>query len=101
MAVEEGHFFRILIEKELVQMKIRNNDELKLFEETLDRCHASVLLVTPDGDQYDLKEPAGRFLGIAEMLRENEWEEPEVFTTASEDEMQFFRMLHDFEKKSA
>ena len=27
-------------------MKIRNNDELKLFEETLDRCDASVLVVT-------------------------------------------------------
>ena len=81
-------------------MKIRNNDELKLFEETLDHCHASVLVVTPDGDQYDLKEPAGRFLGIAEMLRENDWDEPELFTTAREDEMLFFRMLQDLEKMS-
>ena len=50
-------------------MKIRNNDELKLFEETLDRCDASVLVVTAQGDQYDLKDPAQRYLGIAEMIR--------------------------------
>ena len=74
-------------------MKIRNNEELKLFEETLDRCHSSVLVVAPDGTQYDLKEPDGYILGIAEMLRENEYDEPELFTTSHEDEMQFFGML--------
>ena len=82
-------------------MKIRNNDELKLFEETLDRCHGSVLVVTPDGKQYDLKEPAGRILGIAEMLRKNGWDEPELFTTSGDDEMQFFSLLQDLEKESA
>ena len=82
-------------------MKIRNNDELKLFEETLDRCRSSVLVVTHDGKQYDLKESDGRFLGIAEMLRENEWNEPELFTTSCEDEMQFFGMLQNYEKESA
>jgi hypothetical protein len=49
-------------------MKIRNNDELKLFEETLDRCDASVLVVTAQGDQYDLKDPTQRYLGITAML---------------------------------
>ena len=43
-------------------MKIRNNDELKLFEETLDRCEASVLVVTAQGEQYDLKDPAQRYI---------------------------------------
>ena len=69
MDPEDRNAFRILIAKELVQMKIRNNDELKLFEETLDRCSASVLVVTPQGEQYDLADPAQRVLGIAEMLR--------------------------------
>ena len=82
-------------------MKIRNNDELKLFEETLDRCDASVLVMTAQGDQYDLKDPAQRYLGIAEMLRENETGEPEVFTSSCADEMQFFRLLDTLEKKSA
>ena len=55
-------------------MKIRNNDELKLFEETLDRCSASVLVVTQQGDQYDLADPAQRYLGIAEMLSKDGYE---------------------------
>ena len=51
-------------------MMIRNNDELKLFEDTIERCGASVLVLTARGDQYDLKDPAQRYMGIAEMLRE-------------------------------
>ena len=82
-------------------MKIRNQTELKLFEETLDSCTSSVLLVTQQGEQYDLSDPAQRYLGIAEMLRENETGEPEVFTSSCEDEMKFFRFLDILEKKSA
>ena len=83
----------VLIAKELVQMMIRNSDELKRFEETLDRCRASVLVVTPRGLQYDLKDPAQRYLGIAEMLRGDESGEPELFASCCEDEMQFFHRL--------
>ena len=101
MDPEDRNAFRILIAKELVQMKIRNNDELKLFEETLDRCSASVLVVTPQGEQYDLADPAQRVLGIAEMLRAGGWNEPEVFTSCGEDEMRFFGLLNELERKSA
>ena len=74
-------------------MKIRNNDELKLFEETLDRCDASVLVVTAQGEQYDLKDPAQRYLGIAEMIREDGINEPELFASSREDEMRLFGYL--------
>jgi hypothetical protein len=92
---------RILIAKELVRMKIRNNEELKLFEETLDRCSASVLVMTPQGDQYDLKDPMQRCLGIAEMIREEGAEEPELFASSREDEMRLFKFLDAREKMSA
>ena len=82
-------------------MKIRNNDELKLFEETLDRCSASVMVVTRQGDQYDMSDPAQRILGIAEMLRDNGSEEPELFASSCTDEMKFFDYLNTVEKKSA
>ena len=91
----------ILIEKEWIQMKIRNNDELKLFEETLDRCSDSVLVVTPQGDQYDLTDPAQRILGIAEMLSKDGYEEPELFASSYADEMKLFAYLNTVEKKSA
>ena len=82
-------------------MKIRNNDELKLFEETLDRCNASVLVVTPQGNQYDLTDPAQRILGIAEMLTRDGYDEPELFASSREDEMKFFDYLNAVEKKIA
>ena len=82
-------------------MKIRNNDELKLFEETLDRCGASVLVVTAQGKQYDLKDPAQRYLGIAELLSRDGTDEPELFASSYRDEMQLFRYLDTVAKKSA
>ena len=82
-------------------MKIRNNEELKLFEETLDRCDASVLVVTQQGEQYDLADPAQRYLGIAELLSKTGCEEPELFASSAKDEMEFFRYLATVEKKSA
>lgn len=92
---------RILVVKEWIQMKIRNNEELKLFEETLDRCDASVLLVTQQGEQYDLTDPAQRYLGIAELLSKSGYEEPELFTSCAKDEMAFFDYFNTIEKKSA
>ena len=82
-------------------MMIRNNDELKLFEETLNRCRNSVLVLTAQGEQYDLKDPAERYPGITEILRGNENEEPELFATSPEDEMQLFRFLETLEKRIA
>ena len=94
-------FRRILIAKELVNMKIRNNEELKLFEETLDRCDASVLVVTAQGDQYDLKDPAQRYLGISEMLRGEGINEPELFASSYRDEMKLFEYLRTVDSKVA
>ena len=82
-------------------MLIRNNDELKRFEETLDRCGRSVLMVTCNGDQYDLKDPAERYMGIAEMLRDNGWQEPELFATSAADEARLIRFLEDCSKEIA
>ena len=94
-------FPAILIAKELVQMKIRNNDELKLFEETLDRCSAPVLVVTQQGNQYDMSDPAQRILGIAEMISKDGCEEPELFASSYADEMKLSDYLNTVEKKSA
>lgn len=82
-------------------MLIRNNDELKRFEETLDRCGRSVLMVTCNGDQYDLKDPAERYMGIAEMLRKDGWQEPELFATDRADEEQLISYLTAHEKRIA
>ena len=81
-------------------MKIRNDEELKLFEETIDRCDASVLVVTAQGEQYDLKDPVQRVLGIAEMIRGEGIDEPELFASCCRDESRIFEYL-DTVKKTA
>lgn len=82
-------------------MLIRNDKELKKFEETLDRCNSSVLVVTPRGDQYDLKDPAERYMGIAEMLRGDGCDEPELFASSHSDEDVLLGYFSFLEKESA
>ena len=75
-------------------MKIRTNDEMRMFEETINRCKRTVWLITPEGEQFDLKTPTGRYQGIARMLSAKEYEEPELFTSCFEDEMVIFEYFN-------
>ena len=63
-------------------MIIRSERELALFEETLDQCQNTVWLISTCGKQYDLMNPLERCLGIAEMLKYQRADEPEIFTTS-------------------
>ena len=74
-------------------MKIRNEAEREMFEKTIDRCHKTIWLVTPHGDSYDLKKPAERCVGIAEMVNATEYDEPEIFASCYEDEMVMFEFI--------
>ena len=71
-------------------MKICNKDELRLFEDTLAQCTDSVLVLTPDGIQYDLKNPMERYLGIASMIGNDD---PEIYASSYADEVRLFRFL--------
>lgn len=74
-------------------MTIRNDAEMKMFENAIDRCQKSVWLVTPEGKQYDLKVPAQHTQGITRMLNARDYEEPELFTSCIEDEMILFEFF--------
>ncbi len=74
-------------------MRIRNNQELRMFESVIDRCRRTVWLVTPEGEQFDLKTPSGRYQGIAKMLSAGEYEESELFASCLEDEMTIFEFF--------
>ena len=50
-------------------MTIRNEEELRMFEDMIKRCKRTVLLVTPEGEQFDLTTFVGRIQGINAMLR--------------------------------
>ena len=71
-------------------MKICNKEELRLFEDTLDQCKDSVLVLTPEGNQYDLKNPMEKYLGIASLIGN---EDPELYASNYADEMKLFRYL--------
>ena len=71
-------------------MNIRTKEELQMFEEAIDRCQRSLLLLTPDGKQYDLKNRVDRYQGIARLMSGKDWESPELFTTCAADEMILF-----------
>ena len=71
-------------------MWIKNKNDLKRFEETIGRCSKSVWIVTPAGEQFNLKDPKEMYKGLYCMMNANEYEEPEVFANCAEDEMLLF-----------
>jgi hypothetical protein len=74
-------------------MTIRNDDEMRMFENAIDRCRKPVWLVTAEGRQYNLKVPAEHSQGITRMLNAKDYEEPELFTSCIEDEMILFEFF--------
>ena len=53
----------------------------------------AVMIVTVDGNTFDLKEPVERAKGLPFMLEAKDYNEPEVFTNCHEDEMLMFEYL--------
>ena len=82
-------------------MIIRNDKELRMFEEALDRCHHAVLLVTYRGEQFDLKDPSQHDQGIEEMMTARGYREPELFANSPADEVELFRFILFQEKEVA
>ena len=73
-------------------MTLRTVEELRAFEEVIDRCRDTVWVVSPKGEQYDLKAPMDRCRGLAMMMDKKGAEEPEIYTTCYEDQM----VLYDY-----
>ncbi|MDD3334143.1 MAG: hypothetical protein PHI98_01375 [Eubacteriales bacterium] len=76
-------------------MKIRSNEELLMFERTINACRAPVWLVTTDGQRYNLKNPMERYLGIGKLIRGHAIDDLEIYTSNREDEMCFFGYITD------
>ncbi|MBR2765647.1 MAG: hypothetical protein IKE03_06675 [Blautia sp.] len=74
-------------------MRISNNDTLYAFEQAIDKCEDNVYLLSPDGKQFNLKNPIERYEGIGRLL-EDKWERMELFASERKDEgvlFDFFR----------
>ena len=79
---------------EVIDMKINNNETLHAFEKAIDNCSSEVYLVSPRGEQYNLKNPIEKYEGIAELLKDK-WEQLELFTSKRADE----KVMFDFYSK--
>ena len=75
-----------------IQMKIRTDEDIRAFQKALDLCKRAVLLLAPNGDQFDLKTARGQIEGISYLLNDR-YEQAELFTSCYEDEMVMFGFL--------
>ncbi len=66
-------------------MRTRTQNEVKTFKEAIDKCRMPVLLVSPDGTQYNMKAEADYAAGIEKWIADRN-DEMEIFTCALEDE---------------
>ncbi len=71
-------------------MRIRNNAELALFLETVERCHMAVWLVAPNGKEYNLKDLRQRFEGLGQSMAETGEMDLEIYASCMSDEMELF-----------
>ena len=75
-------------------MIINNEMELNLFTKAINQCRKAVLVLTPEGKQYDMKKPVEYIKGIAELMkRRKDRLESEIFTNCIEDEMNIFDFI--------
>ena len=73
-------------------LTVRNNEELKLFLDTVDQCE-DVILVTPDGMEYNLKDLRERFIGLGKAMNAEENPELEVYSQNREDVARLFHYM--------
>ena len=77
-------------------MTVRNNDELKLFLDTIDQCK-EVILVTPDRMEYNLNDLRERFIGLGKVIDSEENPELEVYSQNREDVAKLFHYMESTE----
>ncbi len=75
-------------------MRVRNLQEVEAFRDAINHCSRSVWLETIHGDKYDMKSALSQYIGIAELLRDED-EEPELFAPDRADQA----VLMDFLSK--
>ena len=74
-------------------MWIKDKADIKRFKELIDKCSSSVWLVDYSGQEYDLKDPFGYYLGLSCLLKAEGYDEPEIFAQSREDQVLLFNYL--------
>lgn len=67
-------------------MKTRTEKDVREFNEAIDKCSRPVWLVTPEGEQFNLKSTSEYYKGMAKWVTDI-CGEIEIFTCSLEDEL--------------
>ena len=71
--------------KEVETMRTRTENDVRKFNEALDRCRRPVFLVSADGTQYNMKSANDYYAGMGRWINDSRGE-MEIFTSGYEDE---------------
>lgn len=64
----------------------------KAFIDALDKCKGKVMLITDDGDQFNLKSKLSQLAGIVKLIEGGKLVEAKIVCEKPEDESLLFRM---------
>ena len=70
--------------KEVETMRTRTENDVRKFNEALDRCRRPVFLVSADGAQYNMKSANDYYTGMGRWIHDSH-DEMEIFTSCFED----------------
>ena len=73
-------------------MKLHNEEEVKVFEEALEKCEGPVFAIDTNGDEFNLKSFEGRILGFARMLSKED-NDVEIFNGKYDDFVYLVRAM--------
>ena len=69
-----------------------HNVDPQSFIEVLDRCKGKVMLITEDGDQFNLKSKLSQLAGLVKLIEGGKLVEAKILCEDPEDESMLFRL---------
>ncbi|MDY5731511.1 MAG: polya polymerase [Eubacteriales bacterium] len=76
-------------------MKLRNDADIKAFLDIVKQCEGRVFLISPEGDQYNLKSTLTTiYLAMGQLLQE-QGDKLELFAENKEDEQKLLKFLDE------
>jgi hypothetical protein len=69
-----------------------HNVDPQSFIEVLDRCKGKVMLITEDGDQFNLKSKLSQLAGLVKLIEGGKLVEAKILCEDPDDESMLFRL---------
>ena len=85
---------KLLLNKEVVTMKAFNmsNVDVHQFMQALDSCSGDVMLITDEGDKFNLKSKLSQITGLMKLIEGGKLVSAKIYCSNQEDEALLFRL---------